>query len=117
MRILLACLAGVFAVSLAWSAPAHAEPENIHVLARRLSAGDISTLRAALQRPGAQMMTAKDSANDGLWSALAAQGLMREEPLPPEMAAKLQGTGLGLRIYSVTERGQTEIPSLLPQFK
>lgn len=58
-----------------------ASPE-INAAWESLSDGDRSVLVAALDQPGALMMTSRDSPNFRFWSLLEAQGLMRGEPMP-----------------------------------
>jgi hypothetical protein len=94
---------------------AAADNDKIAELAGQLSAGDVSVLREGLKGPENHMMTTEGSANDLLWSALEQTGLMRELPVPDEMAENLEGTGVKFKIFSVTPRGMTEIADLVPR--
>lgn len=107
-RLSIAVLAAAYVLSGAALAA-----EDIAGLTSRLSAGDRSVLVAALQRPDSQMMTIEGSANDVFWSALERMGLMQQHPVPKEMADKLAGTGVKPKIFSVTDKGTTEIPTLV----
>lgn len=80
----------------------------------KCSPGDISVLREGLTSTDSHMMTAPDSPNSALWSALAKVGYLREQPLPPALEP-LKQIGAAPLIYSVTPDGQQEIPKLFPQ--
>ena len=86
--------------------------EDLGRLVSGLSAGDRSVLVAALKTPDSQMMTIEGSANDAFWSALERMGLMQHHPLPLDMARSLEGTGVKPKMFSVTEKGQAQIPEL-----
>ena len=79
-------------------------------LIRRLTAGDLSVLKATLDTPDSQIATVAGSANDRLWSALADEGLARElalqidVPLPPHFRPKS---------FTLTEDGRAALPQLL----
>jgi len=81
-------------------------------LIRRLSGSELSVLRAILETPGSQVATVKGSANDMLWSTLAAQGLARESPLaldvplPPNLRPKS---------FTLTEEGREAVPRLVAE--
>lgn len=66
-----------------------------------------------VENPGTRMMTTEGSTNDAFWSALAKLELTAEHPLPDDLAEELEATGIRLRFYTVTERGEAEIPALL----
>ena len=79
-------------------------------LIRRLSASDVSVLRATLDTPDSQIATVANSANDVLWSAFVKKGLAREltldldVPIPP---------GFRPKTFALTDDGRTELPQLL----
>jgi hypothetical protein len=94
-----------------------AQHDTLTRLANQLSAGDVSVLVEGLKSSDHQMLTTEGSPNDVFWSAAAELGLMQQVALPAEMAKKLEGTGLVLKIFSVTPRGQAELPALVPRLK
>lgn len=89
------------------------DEESIDDLAQRLSPGDVSVLMYGVENPGTRMMTTEGSANDVFWSALERLGLTETHPLPEDLDGELAGAGIRLRFYTVTERGEAEIPALL----
>lgn len=80
-----------------------------------LSDGDRSVLREILNRPGSQMVTTAGSPNDALWSELTRRGLMIQLEIPAEMSKAAAGQDLNIKFFSITDKGQSEIPNLLPR--
>jgi hypothetical protein len=81
-------------------------------LIRRLSASNLSVLRATLDTLDSQIATTANSANDILWSAFVDRGLAREltldldVPLPP---------GFQPKTFALTDEGRARLPQLLSE--
>jgi Sel1 repeat len=77
-------------------------------IGRNMSLGDMSTLEATMQTPGARLMTTSDSPNGQLWSQLERLGWAMR--VPTEEIAEF---GPNSRVFQPTDVGIQHIPSLI----
>jgi len=106
-RFLLLSIAAVCALlwfNWLYNEPVRARREILEQM-RSLTEADLSVLKAALDRPGSQMMTTAGSANEKLWERLKQREWARQ-------VAKPQAMPEYIRLYELTDKGSTELPSL-----
>jgi len=77
---------------------------------QQMSAADISVLQAAANTPGSSMTSAPGSANESLWTDMAALGWMRVKDDVLDLPG---GTQFVVRMYSITAQGGEPIAKLL----